>query len=330
MKKYRVYGMGNALVDIEYEVKPELLQELAIDKGVMTLIDEDRQGGLVQQLSEFECKRGCGGSAANTIIGISQLGGKCFYSCKVANDDTGLFFLQDLLSYGVESNLQGQALDAGVTGKCLVLVTPDADRTMNTFLGITGTFSNQELVPEAIADSDYLYIEGYLVASPDGKAAAIQGREVAQNAGTKVALSLSDLNMAKFFKPGFLEIIGSAGIDFIFANETEALTLAETDDLKAAIAYLKQLSKGFAITLGAKGSLVFDGENLLEIAPVNVDAVDTVGAGDMYAGALLYGITSGMDWERAGNLASQASATLVTNFGARMPTDVVRSLVQTV
>ena len=326
MKKYDVYGLGNALLDMEYEVAPELLQDLNIDKGVMTLIDDARQAELVNRLGT-PSKQGSGGSAANTIVAIAQFGGNAYYSCKVANDAAGDVYLKDLLDCGVATNLQAQERTDGITGKCLVLVTPDADRTMNTYLGITSHFSPSELDAGAIKNSKYLYIEGYLVTGEESKAAAIQARQLARDHGAQVALSLSDLNMAKFFKPGFLEIIGD-GIDFIFANESEALTMAETEDLDAAIAYLKTLSQGFAITLGAKGSLIFDGQSLLEIPPVPVTAVDTVGAGDMYAGAFLYGITHAMGYERAGNLASLAAARLVTNLGARMETSAVRALLQ--
>ncbi len=326
MKQYDVYGLGNALLDMEYEVTSELLQELEIDKGVMTLIDDARQAELVARLGPAS-KQGSGGSAANTIVAIAQFGGRAYYSCKVASDPAGTAYLQDLVACGVATNLQAQERDGGTTGKCLVLVTPDADRTMNTYLGITSQFGPRELVPEAIQDASHLYIEGYLVVGDDSKAAAIKARQIAREAGAKVALSLSDLNMAKFFKPGFLEIIGE-GIDFIFANESEALTMAATEDLTAAIAYLKTLSSGFAITLGARGSLIFDGETLHEIAPVAVDAVDTVGAGDMYAGAFLYGITNGMAVPQAGQLASRAAARLVTELGARLDASVAKSLLE--
>jgi len=235
----------------------------------------------------------------------------------VANDEMGQSYLQDLVDCGIETNLQHHDHEPGITGQCLVFVTPDADRTMNTHLGISAQFSEKELVPSAIKDSEYLYIEGYLVADPHGKSAAIKARETAQNAGNQVALSLSDLNMAKFFKEGFLEIIGD-GIDLIFSNETEALTMGQTEDLAEAADYLKTLSKGFVITRGAKGSLVYDGENLLEIAPNAVKAIDTVGAGDMFAGAFLYGLTHGMNHADAGKLASAASARLVTSYGPRL------------
>ncbi|MBR8827438.1 MAG: adenosine kinase [Gomphosphaeria aponina SAG 52.96 = DSM 107014] len=325
MKKYNVYGVGNALVDMEFAVSIELLQELKIDKGVMTLMDENQQQAIMTQLQDIPCKKSCGGSAANTMVALSQLGGKGFYSCKVANDDIGSFYLEDLINCGVDTNINSEEREAGITGKCLVMVTPDADRTMNTFLGISSGLSEGEIVPDALVNSDYLYLEGYLVTSPTAKAAAIKACEIAKNAGVKIAFSLSDANMVEFFKEGLLAIIGG-GLDFIFSNEVEALKMAGTDDISVAIEHLKTLAQGFAITRGAKGSLIFDGEHNIEIAPVKVKAIDTVGAGDMYAGAFLYGITHGMSFADAGSLASKAAAKLVTNYGPRLATEELKSL----
>lgn len=329
MTKYDVYALGNALLDVEFKVAPETLKELGIDKGVMTLLDRDAQDKIVSNLSEYNQKRSCGGSAANTLIALSQFGGRAFYSCKVADDEPGKFYTQDLIDCGVATNLENQAAKSGVTGKCLVFVTPDADRTMNTFLGISAEFSDQELVTEAIQNAKYTYIEGYLVSGSNSKQAAIKAREIAQAAGNKVAFTLADLNMVKFFKSGLLEIIGS-GVDFLFANESEALLMAETEDFDTAINHLKTLAKGFAVTRGAAGSVIFDGEQLIEIEPFPVQAIDTVGAGDMYAGAFLYGITNDLSYADAGRLASLASSKIVTTLGARMKTESVKALLNQV
>ena len=329
MTRYDVYGLGNALLDVECEIEPEVLVELGIDKGVMTLLDEASQNKILDRLGNSVTKRSCGGSGANTIVAVSQFGGKAFYSCKVAKDEPGQYYLNDLVQCGVDTNLQLHPPEPGITGKCLVFVTPDADRTMNTFLGISSGLSDVELVPDAIANSAYTYIEGYLVTGKSSKQAAIKAREIAVNAGQKVALTLSDQNMAKFFKQGLLEMIGS-GVDLLFANDSEAFEMAGTQDLAEAVEYLKTLSKSFALTLGAKGSLIFDGKTLIEITPFPVQAIDTVGAGDMYAGGVLYGITNGMDWATAGRLGSLASAQLVTIPGARMVTIDLQSLLKEV
>ena len=325
-RKYNVFGLGNALLDMEFEISLELLEQLKLDKGVMTLVDEDRQATIIQQLKGQPCEKSCGGSAANTMVALSQLGGKGFYSCKVAGDEIGAYYLEDLENCGLDTNIAKNNRPEGITGKCLVLVTPDADRTMSTFLGISADFSPEELATSAILDSEYVYIEGYLVSSPPAKAAAIKAKEIADKGEVKTAVSLSDPNTVQYFKPGILEIIGS-GVDLIFANRSEALTMAETQDLAVAMDYLKTISKTFAITRGGEGSLVFDGEKLIEIAPFPVKAIDTLGAGDMYAGAFLYGITKGMSWEKAGNLASLASSRIVTRFGPRLETEELKSFI---
>lgn len=322
-KKYNVYGIGNALVDMEFEVTTELLQKLNIDKGVMTLMDEVQQKEVMTHLPA-PCKRSSGGSAANTMVALCQLGGRGFYSCKVANDETGTFYYQDLIDCGLDTNLKFGDRPDGITGKCLVLITPDADRTMNTFLGISGAICEEELNIEALENSEYLYLEGYLVTSPTGKQTAIAAQNIARKAGVKTAFSLSDANMIEYFKDGLLEIIGN-GLDFLFANKIEALKMANTEDLNTAINYLKTISKCFAITLGAKGSLIFDGKNIIEIEGVKVKAIDTVGAGDMYAGSILYGLTNNLSFEESGNLASLNAAQLVTNFGARLNTEELQS-----
>ncbi|MEA5535905.1 adenosine kinase [Crocosphaera sp. XPORK-15E] len=326
-RKYHVYGVGNALVDMEFAVTPSLLQELNIDKGVMTLVDEIRQGEIIDKLNGNLCKQSGGGSAANTMVAISQFGAKGFYSCKVAQDEAGIFYLQDLQTCGLDTNVHDGKEETGTTGKCLVMVTPDADRTMNTFLGISSGLSQAELVPDAIADSEYLYMEGYLVTSPTAKTAAIKAREIAENAGVKTTFSLSDPNMVEFFKEGLLNIIGS-GVDLIFANEAEALKMANTSDFGEAIAHFKTLAKGFAITRGSQGSIIFDGQEILEITPYPVQAIDTVGAGDMYAGAFLYGITHGMTYTQAGDLASRASSQIVTSYGPRLATEELKALLK--
>jgi len=326
MDRYHVYGIGNALVDMEYEVELEDLEALRIDKGVMTLVGQDHQNEIMAHLAERPHDKGSGGSAANTIIAVSQLGGRAFYSCKVANDRLGHFYLDDLIANGVATNRHGDR-EEGDTGRCLVLVTPDSDRTMLTYLGISGEFTDRELVPDAIRASDYYYLEGYLVTTDGARAAAIEGREIARTSGVKVALSLSDPNMVTHFKPGLMEMIGP-GVDLVFANEAEAKGMAGAYDLNEAIDYLKTIGREFAITLGPKGALLFDGRDLIEIAPVKVQAVDTVGAGDMFAGAFLYALTQGWDHRGAGNLAAAGAARLVSSYGPRLVAEDTQAILK--
>ena len=316
-KKFDVYGIGNALVDMEFEVTSEFLKKSQIEKGLMTLVDEARQAEIINTLHGTQHKRSCGGSAANTMIAISQFGGKSFYSCKVASDETGDFYFKDLMDNGVETNLSTSSLEPGVTGKCIVLVTPDADRTMNTFLGITQNFSTKELIEEHIKNSNYLYIEGYLVASSTGKDAAIKAKKIAETHQVKTALTFSDVNMVNYFGEGLNEMLGT-GVDMLFCNEAEAFAFTKTQDIKLAAQKLKKMAKTFAITLGPKGALVFDGTEEIHVVTMPVSAVDTNGAGDLFAGAMLYGINHGMTYADAAKLACLSSSTLVTQFGARL------------
>lgn len=329
MKKYDVYGLGNALVDFDYEVGVDDLTQLDVEKGVMTLVDEERHHQLIDALEQHKHIKACGGSAANTLIAVTQLGGKGFYSCKVANDATGEFYCQDLIHHGLETNLAMSNREAGHTGKCIVFVTPDADRTMNTYLGITANFSKQEIVAEAIAASKYIYIEGYLVASPTGCEAAIAAREIAEQAGTKTSMTLSDPNMTEYFGDGLRNIIGN-GLDLLFCNEDEAKFFSQSDNLDGAHQYLKSLAKNYVITRGDKGSIVFDGHNTIEIAPSPITAIDTVGAGDMYAGAFLFGLTQGYSYADAGDLASRAAAKVVAKFGPRLTKAEIATLMPAV
>ena len=314
---YHIYGIGNALVDIEYQVDTDFLEKHHIEKGLMTLVDDKRQVELIDALNKHMIKKQSGGSAANTMIAASQFGASCFYSCKVADDDWGDFYFKDLEAAGVDSNLPLAPRASGMTGRCLVMVTQDADRTMNTFLGITSEFSEKELVPQALQNSDWLYIEGYLVATPISQKSMVAAKSIADNNQVKTALTFSDPNMVKFFKDGLDEVIGS-GIDLLFCNEDEAITYTGAPDIRSAREALKEVARTFIITQGKNGAMIFDGDTFVDIEPYAVEAVDTNGAGDMFAGAFLYGITHGHSYAQAGKLASLASSRVVSQFGPRL------------
>lgn len=316
-KQYDVYGIGNALVDIVTEVDREFFLKNGIEKGVMTLVDEKRQHQLIHAIDMKKSKMSCGGSAANTIIGVNQFGGKAFYSCLVAKDDLGRFFLMDLKRNGVDTNLTPETSPAGITGKVLVMTTPDAERTMNTFLGISSHLSPQHLNEQALADSTFVYLEGYLVTSPTGLEAMKAAKKIAERRNVKTALTFSDPSMVKYFSQQMNQVIG-ASVDLLFCNEEEAMIFTGTDDLLSAREKLKEVAKHFVITLGANGAMIFDGDTFISIEPYKVKAVDTNGAGDMFAGAFLYGITHGQSYAEAGKLASLASSRVVTQFGPRL------------
>lgn len=316
-KRYDVYGIGNALVDVVTEVDSDFFIKNEVEKGVMTLVDEKRQHHLMKVIDMKRSKMACGGSAGNTVIAVSQFGGKSFYSCLVAKDELGKFFLEDLKRNGVDTNLKYENCPEGITGKCLVMTTPDADRTMNTFLGISSLLSPNNIDEAAIKDSSYIYLEGYLVPSPQGLEAMKEAKRIAEKHNIRTSLTLSDPNMVKYFSKQFEEVIG-ASVDLLFCNEEEAMMLCSTDSMSVAREKLKQVAKRFAITLGANGALIYDGDTFIEIEPYKVRALDTNGAGDMFAGAFLYGITHGHSYAEAGKLASLASSRIVSQFGPRL------------
>ncbi len=322
MAKYQIYGIGNALVDKEFEVNEDFLASQGIEKGVMTLIEEDQLHTLLQSLKDtFGLKkRAGGGSAANTLFAAQYLGAKTFYTCNVANDETGDFYAKDLAAAGIDTNLHNERED-GVTGRCLVMVTSDAERTMNTYLGITADLNSSHIHADAIGESEYLYIEGYLVSSDTARTAAIECKQIAKEKGIKTAMTFSDPAMVQFFKPGLEEMLGEDGVDLLFCNEEEALHFADTQDLEVAKTKLGSVAKSYVITLGSKGAYIFDGQNGIEVDSHDVKAVDSNGAGDNFAGAFLYGITAGHSWEEAGKLASKTAAEVVSNFGPRLESE---------
>ncbi len=320
-----VYAIGNALVDIEYHTQDSDLSRLGIEKGLMTLIDQTRQNSLIRHLGDSHESMACGGSAANSVIAVAQMGGSTHFDCRVANDMTGQFFAHDLKMSGVNSKLSSNKAPAGTTGKCLVFVTPDADRTMNTFLGASADLDISDIDHDSIAYAQFAYIEGYLVTAECSRKAAIKVRQIAEDRKVKTALTLSDPNMVIFFRDGLNEMIGN-GVDLLFANEEEANELAQSNDINETIEAMKKISRSFAITRGRQGSLVFDGKSLIEIAPHAVEAIDTLGAGDMFAGAFMYALSKGMSYQQAGDLASMASARIVTKFGPRLRAEETREV----
>ncbi len=325
MKNYDVYAIGNAIVDIVTEVDDTFFQVNGIEKGLMTLVDEARQLELMKVIDMKKSKLSGGGSAGNTVAAINQFGGKSFYSCAIAQDDLGKFFLEDIANNGIGTNLKHDALPAGHTGRCLVMTTPDAHRTMNTFLGVNALFSPAYLDEEAIKNSSYVYMEGYLVPSPDGLQAMLETKKIAEKHKVSVALTFSDPSMVKYLGAQMAQVVG-ASVDLLFCNDEEAMIFTGTSSVDAAREELKKVAKRFAITLGANGALIYDGDTFINIEPYAVKAIDTNGAGDMFAGAFMYAITHGHSFAEAGKLASLAASRVVSQFGPRLQTGQVRKV----
>jgi sugar/nucleoside kinase (ribokinase family) len=325
MKKYDVYGIGNAIVDIVTEVDHDFFTKNQVEKGVMTLVDEKRQQELMRAIDMKKSKMTGGGSAANTVVAVNQFGGKSFYSLLVAQDDFGKFFLDDLKYHGVDTNLKFSECQPGHSGRCLVMTSPDAERTMNTFLGVSSFLSSNNLDEVSIKNSSILYLEGYLVASPKGHEAMKAAKRIAEQNKVDVALTFSDPSMVKYFSKQMEEVVG-ASVDLLFCNDEEALIFTGSSSINEAREKLKKVAKKFVITMGANGALIFDGDTFVNIEPYRVSAIDTNGAGDMFAGAFLYGITHHHSYAESGKLASLASSKVVTQFGPRLETTQVTKI----
>lgn len=313
--QYDVFGVGNALVDIQARISDNWLAQTGFDKGIMTLVDDVQQQGVLNRLSGIQLNKCAGGSAANTIVGIADFGGRAAYAGKVSKDANGEFFLQDMRKMGVSIEVPASA--AGQTGTCAVLITEDAQRTMLTNLGVSATLSEDDIDEETIRRSRYVYIEGYLLTNPVQKAAAYKAMNLARQYGNKVALTASDPFLCNLCRDEIWSLL-EGPVDLFFCNELEAQSLTGKTDVIECAAAIHKHAENVAMTLGANGSLLMHDGQAIPIEGVPVEAIDTTGAGDMYAGALLFGITNGMSWKQAGHLASHASARIVSQLGARM------------
>ena len=325
MKTYDLYAIGNALVDSEYEVSDSQLQAMGVDKRHMTLIDAARRSDLLGHLETIPSRRTGGGSAGNTVVALAQLGGKAFYSCRVADDELGAFYTQDLIANGVATNLTHSLPALGQTGSCMVMVTPDAERSMSTFLGATADLDLSALHEEGIANATVYYMEGYLAASPTGLQAALQGRQIAQAAGVALATTLSDMSMINYCRPGLDAIIGQ-GLDYLFCNEEEAQVWCGSQDLQVICQQISQMARTVCLTRGALGCLVLEGARQTSVPAAQVKAVDTNGAGDMFAGAFLYAVTHGQSHAQAAWLANQAAGQVVSQYGNRLTRETMNRI----
>jgi sugar/nucleoside kinase (ribokinase family) len=280
----------------------------------MTLIDADRAAELYAQLKQPVVSSG--GSAGNTIAGFTSFGGKGAYIGKVADDEFGRAFRADLEKLGVTYNTAPLAGGAP-TGQCMILVTPDAQRTMNTFLGAGLALNKDDVDPELIRNAQVTYLEGFLFDPEQAKEAFRHAAQIAHEAGRKVALSLSDPFCVGRYRAEFAQLV-DGHVDIVFANEEELISLYETEDLDAAISQIRGKCELAVVTRGASGSLVVAGDDLVHCHPIRPDrVVDTTGAGDQYAAGFLYGYTRGMDLARCAHLGTLAATEVITHMGPR-------------
>jgi sugar/nucleoside kinase (ribokinase family) len=332
MERYDVYSLGNALLDIEFNIQQDFLKEAQIEKGVMSLVDEKGHDTLLNQVqSKSPSHIASGGSAANTMMALQAFGGKGFYSCRLGSDEAGDRYLQEMNSVGLRSNYDAASFGrSGITGKCIVMVTPDAERTMKTFLGSNCDFSKKDLYYPALASSEYLYIEGYLLGMDNAFEAAKQAKLLARANGVKVALTLSDPAFVGAFRERFESLIGHDGVDLLFCNEREMQIFTQSTSMVDGLERLKSITKTFALTRGKCGSTLFDGSQYHYIPAYPVEAIDTVGAGDIYAGAFLFALTKGFSWCMAGYLASRAAGEVVSQPGPRLTVKQIEAILHEV
>lgn len=312
-----LFAIGNALIDQEFKVSNEFLTQQALQKGTMQLTDGETQAALYQELQDTQNYKGqaSGGSAANTTVAFSALGGAAFYGCRVGNDELGSIYLNGLNDAGIQTTTQ--SISEGVTGTCMVLISPDSERTMHTYLGITAELTAEQIDFEPLKAAKWLYIEGYLSTSDTARVAVKQARELAKAHGVKIALSLSDPAMVQYARQGLEELLDD-GVDLLFCNEQEALMFSNTETLDAAIEVLKSKNQHIVITQGANGAVIIDPEQQFHVAGREVHAVDTNGAGDAFAGAFLYAINAGLTLKAAAQLAILISSEVVAQFGPRL------------
>jgi sugar/nucleoside kinase (ribokinase family) len=312
-----VVGIGNAIVDVLAQADDAFIVAEKVAKGAMTLIDEQRAEALYKRMGPG--LEASGGSAANTIAGIASLGGKGAYIGKVAEDMLGKVFAHDLRAAGVQYNTP--PLKGGpATARCLILVTPDAQRTMNTFLGASVEFEPGDIDRDLIAAAQVTYLEGYLFDRPLAKEAFRQAGEIAHQAGRKVSLTLSDPFCVDRHRADFRNLIRGY-VDILFANESEICSLYDTKDFDKAAAAVRGEAEIAVLTRSEKGAVVVTAKDRIAVpaAPV-AKVVDTTGAGDLFASGFLYGLTHGKDFAHCAKLGALCAAEIIAHFGARPET----------
>jgi sugar/nucleoside kinase (ribokinase family) len=309
-----VIGVGNALVDVLCHESEAFLERQGLVKGAMQLVDEARVREIYDAMGP--AVEISGGSAANTIVGVASFSGRAHYVGKVRNDQLGEVFAHDLRSVGVRYTT-AMATSGPATGRCLIVVTPDAQRTMSTYLGASTLLSPDDVDPGLIKRGRILYLEGYLFDPPAAQEAFRVAAEVAHAAGRKVALTLSDPFCVNRHREAFLELV-EHHVDVLFANELEICALYQANDFSAAVARVRRHCEVAALTRSARGSVVVGGDEIYVVDAHPVDAVkDTTGAGDLYAAGFLFGLSRGLGLAICGRLGALAAAEVISHVGAR-------------
>ncbi|NIL97691.1 MAG: adenosine kinase [Planctomycetales bacterium] len=312
--RYDVLGIGNAIVDVLSAAKESFLQQEGLSKGAMTLIDADRAESLYAGMGPGH--EISGGSAANTMVGVAQLGGQAAFVGKVRDDQLGAIFRHDLTAAGV-TFVTPDAQRGPPTARSLILVTPDAQRTMNTYLGACVHIGPEDVDEEVVSRAKVTYLEGYLWDMPPAKEAFLRAARIAHTADQEVALTLSDAFCVDRHRDSFLELV-ERHIDILFANEQELLSLYQVQRFDEALQHVRGHCRIAALTRSEKGAVILSGNevHVVDAEPVR-EVVDTTGAGDLFAAGFLYGHTQGWALERCGRLGAVAASEIISHYGAR-------------
>lgn len=320
MKKFQVVGIGNAMVDVLARAGDSFLTEAGIEKGIMQLIDMDRAVELYGKIGP--AREVSGGSAANTIAGIAHLGGQTAYVGKVKDDQLGAIFAHDLRAQGAVYETAFAPRDAvDETGRCLIVVTPDGERSMNTYLGVTEFLTSDDIDEAQMAQAEWIYLEGYRFDGPESHAAFAKAIAACRAAGGRVSLTLSDPFCVSRHRDAFRAMI-KADVDLLFCNRAEMLSMYETDDFDAALAQAAREIDIVACTHSEHGAHVLSGGEHWHVPAVPTDIVDATGAGDLFAGAFLWALTHGYSLADCGQIGNIAASEVISHLGARPETDL--------
>jgi sugar/nucleoside kinase (ribokinase family) len=320
--KYDVLGIGNAIFDILVQTDESFLAGHGMIKGGMALIDEARAASIYRDMGP--AVEMSGGSAANTMVGVADLGARAAYVGKVKDDQIGRLYMHDIRAAGVAFET-APALDGPATGCSYILVTPDGERTMNTYLGAAQELMPDDIDAAQVAAAAIIYLEGYLWDPKSAKNAFVKASTIAHGAGRQVALTLSDAFCVDRYRGEFLELMRNRTVDLVFANEAELYSLYETSDFDTALAQLRSDAKLGVVTRSEKGCVVVSTDGVIAVPAFPIERmVDTTGAGDLFAAGFLFGLVRGAGHENAGRLGALAAAEVIQHIGARPQTSLKR------
>ncbi len=318
--RFDVLGMGNAIVDILARAEDDFLVRQSLVKGTMRLVDLEESNRLYSVIGP--AIEASGGSAGNTVAGVASLGGRCVFVGKVAADELGRVYTHDIRSIGARFDVA--PLEGGLpTARCVILITPDGERTMNTYLGACHLLGPDDVDADVVASTAITYFEGFLWDAPSARDAFFKAAKIAHGAGRKVSLTLSDPFCVDRFRGEFLSMVRDGTIDILFANEVEVKSLYQTSSFSTALDALKADCKLAAVTVGAEGSFVVSPDGIVQVPATTVERViDTTGAGDLYAAGFLYALSRGLDLVTAAELGALAGGEVISHIGPRPATSL--------